>query len=82
MTLRTYFEDADLPPPEDPQARLETSYIEAFLDGKGYQLWELTRLPRYLKRPLMIEACTYASNKLAEVETRSRLTLGLRGKRS
>ena len=80
MTMQSLFGEAGLPPPEDPQAKLETSYIEAFLDGKGYRLRDLHKLPKELVKALMTEACTYASNKLAEVETRSRLVHDMHGK--
>jgi len=80
MTIKSFFEEAGLPPPEDPHAKLETSYIEAFLNAKGYQLREVHQLPEALGRALMIEACIYASNKLAEVEVRSRLVDNLHGK--
>lgn len=80
MSIETFFSDSNLPPPEDPQARLETSYIEAYLAGKGYRWCGLRSLPAEQVKKLMTEACTYASNKLAEVETRSRLVHTLRGK--
>ncbi len=80
MSIETFFLDSNLPPPEDPQARLETSYIEAYLAGKGYRWCSLRALPAHQIKKLMTEACTYASNKLAEVETRSRLVRTLHGK--
>lgn len=80
MTMKEIFEDFDYPLPEDPQAKLETSYIEAFLAGKGYRWSDLASLLPEEVKALMTEACTYASNKLAEVETRSRLVHGLHGK--
>lgn len=61
-----------------PQSTLEKKYIEEYLLGKGYQLKDLKELPREQARQLMKEACTYASNKLAEVESRSRLKQNIR----
>ena len=69
----------DEAPPDHPQAKLERSYIEAYLKGKGTCLKELSSLPEATAKALMIEACRYASNKLAELETRSRLVNELHG---
>ncbi len=71
MSIETFFSDSNLPPPEDPQARLETSYIEAYLAGKGYRWCSLRSLPAEQVKRLMTEACTYASTRLAQIETRS-----------
>jgi hypothetical protein len=79
MTDRSICFDPGEPPPEDPQAKLERSFIEAFLKTKGYSIKDLPHLPADVAKKLMIEACTYASNKLAEVETRSRLVGELHG---
>jgi len=80
MTMQDLFSNSGFPPPEDPQARLESSFIEAFLAGKGYRWQDLRLLPKALAKALRTEACTYASNKLAELETRSKLVRGLHGK--
>lgn len=61
-----------------PQSTLERKYIEEYLLGKGYLLKDLEELPREQARQLMREACTYASNKLAEVESRARLKQQMR----
>lgn len=66
-------------PPDHPQAKLERSYIEAYLKNKGTSLKELSSLPEPTAKALMREACRYASNKLAELETRSRLINELHG---
>ncbi len=71
--------DPDTPPPEDPQAKLERSYLEAYLNSRGTSLKELNKLSKAETRALMIEACKYASTKLAEVETRSRLVNEIHG---
>ncbi len=71
--------DPDIPPPEDPQARLERSYLEEYLQTRGYSLKDIPYLPKEEARALMIEACKYASIKLAEVEMRSRLVHDLHG---
>jgi len=56
---------------DGPQSVLERLLIEAFLEGKGYRLEEVKNLPEELAKRLMREACTYASVKLAEVESKA-----------
>ena len=58
---------------EGPQSALERKYIEEFLAGKGYSLYDLQALPEREARRLMRDACRYASLKLAEVESRAHL---------
>ncbi len=57
---------------EGPTVELERMYIESYLKEKGYQLKDLRKLPKKEARRLMAEACTYASMKLAEVESRAK----------
>lgn len=57
---------------EGPQSALERQYIEEFLKEKGYSLKTLNDLPEEERQELLRAACTYASLKLAEVESRSR----------
>jgi len=62
----------DISPPEIPQAKLERAFIEEFLAGKGYSLKALhLHSDREAVKTLMTEACTYASTRLAQIETRS-----------
>lgn len=56
---------------DDIHAFLEKTLIEAYLKGKGYSAEELKKLPEDQAKQLNIEASTYASNKLAEVELRA-----------
>jgi hypothetical protein len=67
------------PPPSYTQANLEMAFIEAFLSGKGYHLKDLHLLPTGIAKGLMVGACIYASNKLAEIEARSNLMNDLHG---
>lgn len=61
-------------PPEYPQAKLERAFIEEFLAAKGFHLKDLHLLTdKEAVKALMTEACTYASTKLAQIETRSML---------
>lgn len=56
---------------EGPQAPLERMYIEEYLRGRGHDLISVHALPLAQAKRLMREACVYASNKLAEVESRA-----------
>lgn len=64
--------DIDRSITEGPQSALERQYIEEFLNEKGYSLKTLRTLPEQDRMELLRAACTYASLKLAEVESRSR----------
>ena len=61
---------ADVPEFEDPEAALERALIDDYLKQKGYAFTDLCKLPEKEAKVLMIEACRYASLKLAEVESR------------
>lgn len=74
-----HLKDLENPPPENPQARLEMSFIETYLSNKGYHFKDLHNLPIETSRALMTEACIFASSKLAEIETRSALINELHG---
>ena len=54
---------------EGPQAAMEKTLIEQYLQTKGYSFKDLCNLPEEEARALMIEACKYASLKLAQVES-------------
>jgi hypothetical protein len=63
---------------EEPDAPLERMYIEAFLQKRGYTLHcsdvplrRICDLPDDEAKRLMTAASSYASTKLAEVETRA-----------
>lgn len=56
---------------DGPQSSLEKMLIEAFLEGKGYSLEALKQLPEEEARQLMRAASSYASMKLAEVESKA-----------
>ena len=64
---------------EEPEAALERMYIEEYLRGRGHTLQSLQSLPAAEARQLLIEASSYASAKLAEVETRARLVQDIHG---
>jgi hypothetical protein len=54
-----------------PQAALERKYILEYLSSKGYTPKDLLKLSRNESRRLMTEASSYASLRLAEVESRA-----------
>ena len=57
---------------EGPEAELERLLIDQYLHGQGYSMADLCGLPEEKHKQLMIEACKYASAKLAEVESRDK----------
>ncbi len=65
-------QDIDRCEADGPQSTLERMLIETYLEGKGYSLESLKELPPEQARQLMQEACSYASMKLAEVESKAR----------
>lgn len=56
----------------DPEAALELMYIDEYLQERGYTMKDLCALPEEEAKRLMIEACRYASFRLAEVESRAK----------
>jgi hypothetical protein len=64
---------------EGPQSALEKNLIQEYLQEKGYTLEDLHQLPKEEAHRLMREACTYASLKLAEVESRARFREEIHG---
>lgn len=64
---------------ELPEAALERMYIEEYLAEKGHSLKSLQTLPKEKARKLMMNACRYATFKLAEVEARAHLQHEIHG---
>ena len=64
---------------EGPQAAMERSLIEAYLKAKGYSLKDLQKLPEEQAKTLMVEACEYASFRLAQVESMARFREKIEG---
>jgi hypothetical protein len=54
-----------------PQSPLERQLIIDYLEGKGYQLEDLKKLPTNLVKELMTAASIHASLRLTEIEARS-----------
>lgn len=79
MTNQNVQPESIADPPDHPQASLERFYIEECLKSKGTNLKNVAKLPRTAARALMVEACMYATNRLAELETRSQLVNELHG---
>jgi hypothetical protein len=57
---------------QGPESTLERQLVENYLKEKGYSLESLHKLPPDQAKELMKEACTYASLKLAELESKSK----------
>lgn len=72
-------EDMEKKALEMPEAALERMYIEEYLTEKGHSYNSLRKLPKDEARKLMIEACRYATFKLAEMEARARLQREIHG---
>ena len=67
------------PSPEDEtRALLEQGLIDEYLKDKGYDREGLKKLPKDEARRIMIEASTFASGKLSEIETKARYKKNLR----
>ena len=71
---------------EEPEAPLEKMYIEAYLQRRGYTLHcdgqplrSICDLPEAEAKRLMTGASTYASTKLAEVESRAHFVEEIHG---
>jgi hypothetical protein len=64
---------------EGPESALERRLIRSYLKEKGHTLETLKHLSREEARSLMVEACKYASLKLAEVESRAHLVHNIHG---
>ena len=54
---------------DGPQSKMEKTLLEEYLQSKGYRFKDLCKLPEEEAKALMIEACKYASLKLAQVES-------------
>lgn len=54
---------------DGPQSAMERTMLEEYLKSKGYRFKDLCNLPEEEVKNLMIEACKYASLKLAQVES-------------
>lgn len=59
---------------ENRESRLEQLLIAEFLRSRGYHRSDLPKLPESKRKPLMIEACQYASVRLANIEAKSKFT--------
>ena len=64
--------DADQPPRHDQTADLESSFISEYLERHGHSHETVRQLPDAERHALMRQASSYASMRLAEVETRAR----------
>lgn len=63
---------------DGPQSALERRLIKEYLRNKGYRIVDLRKLPKEQAKRLMVEACRYASLKLAEIESRAQFREDIR----
>jgi hypothetical protein len=63
--------DADQPPRLDRTADLESAFISEYLERRGHSRETVRQLPDPERHALMRQASSYASMRLAEVETRA-----------
>ena len=61
----------DIPPLDDPEAKLELALIEEFLHEHGRDLIDLAALAREERQRLLQEAAVYAARRLAEIGARA-----------
>lgn len=71
--------DSDRTPMTDPEALMERSLIDEFLQAHGTSLAELHNLPQPRADALLKEASQYASTRLMEVESRARFIDSIKG---
>lgn len=58
---------------DGPQAPLEIMFIDEYLQSKGFSsIKELCNLPKIEAKKLLIDACRFASLRLAEIESKAR----------
>jgi len=63
----------DAPAFDGPQAPLEMMLIDDYLQSKGFpSIKELCSLPENEAKKLLVDACKFASLKLAEIESRAK----------
>jgi hypothetical protein len=63
-----------------PQAPLEMMFIDEYLKSKGYHsLKDMCHLPEAEAKTIMMQACKYASLKLAEIESRAQFRKEIHG---
>jgi hypothetical protein len=57
---------------EGPESALERHLVDDYLKSKGFTREDLHKMPEEKARALLKEACSYASLKLAEFESKSK----------
>lgn len=68
-----------LGPEKEIHAELERVFIDEYLKHRGYTSDRLNKLPETEAHQIMSEASTYASGKLAEIESREHTRQNLKG---
>jgi hypothetical protein len=71
--------ESDARPATDPDATLETALIEAFLQTRGLDSAAVRALPHEEATRILTLASVFASDKLAEVESRAQFVHEIHG---
>jgi hypothetical protein len=61
----------EVPPVDDPEAKLERAFVDQFLAQQGESRQTLAVMPETRRMTLLREARKYASERLAEVQARA-----------
>jgi hypothetical protein len=64
---------------EGPHSAMERMLLEEYLHQNGCSLSDIDALPEEQAKSLMVEACKYASLKLAQVESTAHFREKIRG---
>ena len=56
---------------EDPQARLERTFIDQYLQERGCSLKTVDQRPPEERHTLLVQASQYAAGRLAEIDARA-----------
>ncbi len=71
--------DIPLDPQEEVHAELERCFIDEYLKRRGYTMERLKKLPEAEAHRIKSEASSYASGKLAEIESREHTRQNIKG---
>ena len=61
----------EVPPIEDPEAKLERAFVDQFLAQQGESRQSIAAMPEAKRTAILREARAYASARLAEVQARA-----------
>jgi hypothetical protein len=68
-----------MPMLEDPAGPLDRAFIDEFLTMRGRTISDIADLTEAEKARLLVQACTYAAARLAEMEARAHYVVEIHG---